>query len=147
MAEDILVKEPLTREMIDAGQELLRRLDEVGFEVAAAFWLYTSETNRWRLMLAHPGVDVTGAKPAYGTIWDVLYGRPDGIADLESTDTTVLSSSDNLVRAVASVGHMIDISGKRLGPTGLNGVYVDDIYIYFIRDSVEPLPGPRWMSK
>lgn len=147
MAEEILVKESLTKEMIEAGGELLRRLEKTGLEVAAAFWLYTSETNEWRLMLACPSVDTEGLRHPYGMIWDVLYGRPDGIEGIESTDTIVLSPSETLVRALANVLGLIDIAKKRLGPTGINSIPVDDIYVYFVKGSVEPLPGPRWMSK
>jgi hypothetical protein len=147
MAEEILVKQPFTKEMIKAGNKLLNRLEEAGLEVVAAFWLYTSENNEWRLMLACPSVDVEGQRYAYGKIWDALYGQPNQVLNIESTDTTVISPSDTLVRALASVKSLVDISGKRLGPTGINGIPVDDIYVYFIRESVEPLSGPRLFSK
>jgi len=40
MAEETLVKEILTKEMIQAGADLIRRLDEAHLEVNASLWLY-----------------------------------------------------------------------------------------------------------
>jgi hypothetical protein len=54
MAETVLVMAPLMPEKIAAGEALLRRLDEDGFPVVAAFWLFFEETNHWRLILASP---------------------------------------------------------------------------------------------
>ena len=54
MAQDTVVKEPLTEAMIRAGAELTRRLDELRWPVFASLWLYLSEGNQWRLMLASP---------------------------------------------------------------------------------------------
>lgn len=138
MAEEILVKEPLTKDRVEAGGKLLSRLFEIGLEVVAAFWLYTSENNEWRLMLACPSADTEGPRSIYGKIWDALYGQVEKPLDIESTDTMVLTPTDTLVRALANVKSLVDISGKRLGPTGINGIPVDDIYVYFVKDSVEP---------
>ena len=40
MAEETVVKEMLTQEMIQAGAEITRRLDEAHLEVRASLWLY-----------------------------------------------------------------------------------------------------------
>jgi hypothetical protein len=40
MAEETVVKEMLTQEMVQAGAELTRRLDEAHLAVCASFWLY-----------------------------------------------------------------------------------------------------------
>lgn len=144
MAEEILVKEPLTREMIEAGAELLRRLDEIDLDVVAAFWFYTSETNKWKLMLACPSVDTEGQKAAYGKIWDVLYGRPDGVPGIESTDTVVLSPSETTVKALAGVNRLGNLTNKRLPRSNFGDIYVEDIYVYFVKDSVKPLAETNW---
>ncbi len=45
MVTEALVKESLSSEMIAAGAELTRRLDEARFVVSASLWLYIAETN------------------------------------------------------------------------------------------------------
>ena len=45
--EMVVIKEMLTKEMIDAGAELLKRLDEANLDVQAALWVYLWESNRW----------------------------------------------------------------------------------------------------
>jgi len=60
MAQEVLVSKILTREMIDAGAELLRHIDPAELEVTACLWLFTSEPDRWRLIIASPVVDKYG---------------------------------------------------------------------------------------
>lgn len=56
MAEETVVKECLTEEMIKAGADLIRRLDEAHLKVNASFWLYLADMNVWRLMIASPTI-------------------------------------------------------------------------------------------
>ena len=39
---------------ITAGKQVLDILDEAGFKVIVAFWLYTSEFEAWRLYIGSP---------------------------------------------------------------------------------------------
>ena len=136
MAEEILVKEPLSREMIESGAELLRRLNDVGLVVEAAFWLYYSESNKWKLQLVSLSVDTEGQKGAYGKIWDVLYGRPDGVSGIESTDTVVLSPTEPLVMAIAGANAIHDLTSRRMSRANFAGTYVEDMYVYFINPTI-----------
>ena len=67
MYQEVVVKEALTPEMIAAGAELTRRLDEDGFELVASFWLYTSEIKPMapcaRLSLRDHGRTAEGISP------------------------------------------------------------------------------------
>jgi hypothetical protein len=45
MATEILVKDPLEKEWIDGGQELLNRLAKADFKIVAALWLWERETS------------------------------------------------------------------------------------------------------
>jgi hypothetical protein len=54
MGETILVRPELTAAKIAGGEALLRRLDEEGMPIVAAFWLFREESAVWRLMLATP---------------------------------------------------------------------------------------------
>ena len=143
MAEEILVKEPLTHEMIAAGEELMRVLEAANIELSALFWLYTVEAGQWRLTLATPLVDTLGPKKTYATVRNALSSASSAIQGLDLLSVTAVSPNERLVRALASVSGLANssLATKRLPRSYLNGIYVDDIYIYFVKDSVKPLPG------
>lgn len=65
MAERALVMEQLTPEMIDAGRDLLQRLEQDGMKIRTALWLLDGENGRWRLVLASPEVRNGGSLPLY----------------------------------------------------------------------------------
>ena len=69
MAEEVLVKEQLTPDMIAAGHELTRRLrQDRDFGLICSLWLYSAESNRWKLTVATPVVDNSGPIHAYQLI-------------------------------------------------------------------------------
>src|SRR5205823_11112557 len=148
MAKETLVREHFTDDMITDGAELLQRLKNKHVELIAAFWLYVPEAEEWRLTLVSPQVDSEGPRRLYNTIREALREAADGKAlGLDLLNITVLSPNDTMVRALANANDLIALSGKRLSGNRLNGIYVEDIYIYFIDESVKPLPGPKWISK
>ena len=102
MAEETVVKEPLTTEMVAAGEELTRRLDALGFEVVSSLWLYSTEANQWRLVLASPQVASEGPKKTYAKVLAALSGEPEQVPGLNSENVTVLSPDNPLVRLFRS---------------------------------------------
>jgi hypothetical protein len=145
MAEEILVKEQLTDRMIAVGKHLLAELENTDLRVLTAFWLYDAELNEWHLTLATPRLDNDGPRKLFFTILEVLQREEEALHGLQLTDVKLLSSNEPLVRAVAGANQSWNgLSGKRLRNTGMNGVHVDDIYIYFVKDSVEPPNDLIW---
>ena len=57
MAENYVVKEVLTEDMMDAGEALLRELDQTGVQVDAALWFWDIEGPDWSLKCVSPDVD------------------------------------------------------------------------------------------
>lgn len=144
MAEEVVVKEQLTQDMIAAGNELTRRLRGVpDFDLVCSLWLYTSESNNWKLVVATPLAENPGPLHVYRLIQGVI--REAWPADLEmGLDTiSVLRSNHPFVTGLRrSVGHF-DIEEL---PTGsrpvlpkkiilmrIQDVLVEDARIYFIR--------------
>ena len=146
MAEEILVKEQLTKEMIIIGEDVLQALRKDKFEILALFWLYSSESNEWTLTIVSPQVDSDGPLKTYARVGNAITKGAKTI-NASTLNLTVLSPNEDLVRALASVNAFSPLSRIRLSRSGLNGIYVEDIYIYFIASSVQPLPGPRYVSK
>src|SRR4051812_27792283 len=57
VAEELLVKEPLTKEMIEAGEQLRQRLKSTDLKLVGLFWLYSLESNDWQLTLVSLQID------------------------------------------------------------------------------------------
>src|SRR6476660_1045033 len=112
MAKEILVRDYLTTEMIEAGSDLFRLLDAAKFEVVAAFWLYYPEAEEWRLTLAWPEMNEKGPREAYERIGKTLDKAPEPKLDL--LNITVVSPDNTIVRALASANNLAALSGKRL---------------------------------
>ena len=130
MAEEVLVKETLTQEMIDAGAELIRCLDKARLLVTTSFWWYIPESNIWRLLIASPEVKTDGPKKVYGKIQVVLSKvSPDKRIALK--DISVVQNDDPLVSSLRK-GIKTDhgISGVSVAASAINGRFIDDAFIY-----------------
>ncbi|MBI3668916.1 MAG: hypothetical protein HY237_03935 [Acidobacteria bacterium] len=131
MAEEAVVKEPLTPEMVAAGKELVRRLDERHFEVVSALWLYSGEANQWLLILASPAVEAEGPKRAYARVLAILSEKQDETSGLTFENIKLLAPSDSLIRLLrVAVRTGKGISGIRFTRNRINDTFIEDAYIY-----------------
>ncbi|HEX7681716.1 MAG TPA: hypothetical protein VF713_26595 [Thermoanaerobaculia bacterium] len=131
MAEETLVKEPLTEEMKVAGAALTRALDEANWPVVASFWYFESDYNRWKLMLASPRVSTDGPKEAYGAVIDALDALHQPRSNINHI--TVITPDHPIVRALASeVQTGWTIVGKLQTARAIDGRYIDEAYLYRI---------------
>jgi hypothetical protein len=115
----------------EIGARLIQALDEAGFEVRSALWLYQPESERWKLVIASPLVDRRGTRAAYSAIDDVLRSTLND-ADLRLDDIIAMSTKSDVIRALHTVIHTEprEISGIRLTGNMLNRILIDDAYIY-----------------
>jgi hypothetical protein len=131
MAEDTLVKELLTDQLIAAGAELTRKLERSTWPVVASLWLYDSEINEWRLVIASPRVGSDGPLAAYREVSAALQAGGESVLPLSLEDISVVSAEDSRVRALAfAYPSGVDIEGHRIFRGAINGHYIDDAYIY-----------------
>lgn len=128
MAEETVVKEALTDEMIAAGAELTRTLDRARWPIVAALWLFESENNHWRLLLASPSVDEEGPRESYKHVSEALRALHPAVP-LESVK--VVPSDDPIVSVFRSAYRTAaSVEGRRLFRSAINGHFVDDAYVY-----------------
>ena len=131
MAEETVVKEMLTQEMIQAGAEITRRLDEADLEVRASLWLYIPDKNLWRLIVASPAVRRDGPKKVYQKIQTILSKMSDKTWKIPLYDISVVEESDPLIVSLCtSMGTKAEISGRRFSRDTINGYFIEDAYIY-----------------
>jgi hypothetical protein len=129
MAEEVLVKDALTDRMIEAGESVVQLLHARNFPVDAAFWLYLTDVNRWRLMLATPGIRAEGPLKAYRRLIRALGNE--AIQGLTVEDMAVIDSRDPLVRLLRGATRK-DRSGRgtRFSRSAINGQFIEDAYVY-----------------
>ncbi len=131
MVTETLVKEALAGEMVLTGADLIALLDKAGFSVFAALWLYVPESETWRLVIASPEVRLDGPKKAYKKIQSVLARMPVDRLRIGLNDITVLDSKDSFISSLkAGIQTDKGMSGLRLIKTAINGLFIEDAYIY-----------------
>ncbi len=131
MAKDILVTQSLSDSMIEAGYRLLERLDSENAQVRSAFWLYISDDQIWRLTIASPLVDSEGPRKFYKRIMAANESAENDEPVVSINDICVTNTNDKIVKllqfaVVAGDG----ISGIRFSRNTINGVFIEDCYIY-----------------
>ena len=131
MAENTVLKEPLTDGMIEAGAQLIRKLDELRVEVTAALWLLDTEINEWRLLLASPLVSREGRVVMYQMI-DRAIAQLDEHASavLFSAISLARENADLIKRLSATVRTGSDIDRIRFSKNVADGHFIEDALIY-----------------
>lgn len=126
-----MVEAHLTKEMIDAGAALVRKLDERGIQPDAAFWLYFPDIQTWKLVIAQAKVGSEGPKQMYRQIQELMEEFSQQIHELSLDDVT-LSKPDapiiSLLRMAIHTGP--GVSGIRFKNNVINGTVIEDAFIY-----------------
>lgn len=131
MAEETLVGDVLSSEMILSGKQLLSAMDSK-LLIDAAFWLLPPDTSSWRLVLATPAVRVEGPKSVYRKLMALLK-RIQPPSSLSMNNISVIDTTDPVVTlfrtAIRTTGGIGDVRFTR---NTINGVFIPDAYIYRI---------------
>jgi len=126
-----MVATTLTKEMIESGGALIRRLDEQSLQPDAAFWLYFPDLQEWKLVIAEVKLGKEGPKEIYKKIQDVISASKEDMPGM-SLDSVALAKPDApiviLLKKVIRTGP--GISGIRFTNNVINGTVIEDAYIY-----------------
>lgn len=131
MAKNVLVTESLSDSMIKAGAKLIERLDAEKAGVGSAFWLYFSEENTWKLIIASSLVDSLGPREYYKKIVSANSSAEDEEQVISLNDIGVTNTTNQIVQLLKfAVGTGDGISGIRFSRNTINGHFIEDSYIY-----------------
>jgi hypothetical protein len=111
---------------IAQGETLVRALDTARFPVSAALWMYHPDQEAWRLVLATPrAIELRDAYTAIGKIMDDA-----GIEEPELARIRLVPPTEVTVATLSKANRIEGLKGVRLSQHMINGVYVDDAYVY-----------------
>ena len=131
MGKEAMVTETLSQEMIDAGRELTQRLDRHNLPIAAAMWLYLSESDLWRLIIASPIVEECGPRRAYQLIQKELRAAPQKVQVISLGDISAVEPNSPLVSPFHGLKKVSSPPvGVRVSRSTFNGHFVEGAYIY-----------------
>lgn len=128
MAEDILVTEHLSSDMIKAGARLVERLDDKEAKVKSAFWFYSPEDKTWRLIIASPLVDDIGPREYYRKVLDANTAASNDEALISLNDISVTNTTNQFVQILSHAGARL--ANTRLSRSAVAGNFIEDSYIY-----------------
>src|SRR3989304_3510900 len=127
MAENTVVKEYLTEEMIEAGAKLTAKLKEMGLPIAAAMWFFTPEINEWRLLFASTEVSTEGPLSVYRKVQEAQDALGEEVAAAPFAVIKVLDANHQLVQllrvALKTEG---GVSRIRFSKNVINGHFIED---------------------
>jgi hypothetical protein len=126
-----MVETTLTKEMMETGATLVRKLDDRGLQPDAALWLYSSDLEQWKLVIAEGKVDKEGPKGVYREIQRIIAESTNEIGEL-SLDDVSLAKPDSSIIALLRIAVRTGpgISGIRFKNNVINGTLIEDAYIY-----------------
>lgn len=136
MDKELVVREVLSEQMIGAGAKLIERLDQSESNVQAALWLFLPEEKIWKLMIISPLVKTDGPRSFYKHILDANKKADESESIISLNDVGVADISIpliSLLRIAISTGG--GIGGIRFSKNTINGVFIEDAYIYRINIS------------
>lgn len=119
----------LVKEDIEAGRNFLAELDAAGERVSAAFWLYDSEENEWKLVLARES-SAKSAVDDYLVVVRLLNKNPAIKERLTNSDIRLKRPNDPLVTGLSRRMPGVTPAQVQRWAGPVNGVMLDDVVIY-----------------
>jgi hypothetical protein len=133
MAENTVVKEQLSEEMIEAGARLTTKLDEMGLPMTAAMWFFEPEINEWRLLIASPKLSSTGPRDVYEAIQKARHALGQEAAAVPMSVIGLIDANHELVQLLRTAMHTGGgVARVRFSRNVINGHFIEDALIYRI---------------
>ena len=115
-----------------AGLELVQALDKSGPPISVALWLYASDYEDWRFVLASRQLDAVDRPDAYGWVHDALAAA--GIPLEQTPPLLILKMSDRMIRELRRIfSKTKTVEGMRLGGRLIGDQFVQEALVYRIR--------------
>ena len=126
-----MVTETLVSIDIERGAEILRILDAAKLKVCVAAWMFLSEYEDWRLVIAARPFDSAGPRSAYTLLRNSLAEA--GFAPHKIPTVLFLPTTDRSIRDLRRIfGKAKSVEGLRLGGQMIGDRFLQEAYVYRI---------------
>ena len=126
-----MVEKQLTNEMIQEGKVLLQALDETELAPDVAIWFYFSDIHDWKLILTARKLKSSGPRDVYRLIQKTLRALKEKVTHISLDDVALAKPDAPMIRLLSlAIGTGAGISGIRFTQNTINGVTIEDAYIY-----------------
>ena len=131
MAQNTVLKEALTDAMIEAGAQLIRKLEEMGVPITSALWLLDTEINEWRLLLASPVVAEAGPTTMYRKVRLAREQLDERASEVLFLAVSVAPEDADLIKRLRATVHTgADLERIRFHKNVADGHFIEDALIY-----------------
>jgi hypothetical protein len=115
---------------IEAGLELVRLLDERGFPVTGAAWIYFADFEEWKLVIRTPkaATDLTNAFLELAKAMDAA--KPGFRSQFDLARVKLVPPADRMLAAMGSAVRAEGLNKIRFSSNVINGIFIDDALIY-----------------
>ncbi len=122
-------QDSLVKPLIDVGEEILHRLDAAGVDPEVAMWFWVEEQSRWWYVVAGGALERLTPKAGYEVLHVALSGMEPPFP-IGMDQVSVQRMNDPAVRLVSKMLHLPSFGGVRLTNNVVNGVTIQDAYVY-----------------
>ena len=123
MAKEAMVGIDLSR-----AAEIVETLDRAKVKISVALWMFLSEYEDWRFVIAARQFDTPDPRVAYRLFHDTLTAA--GLKPQEIPAVLILPTVDPFVRDLRRIfGKARSVEGMRLGGQEIGGRFVEDAYV------------------
>jgi hypothetical protein len=110
---------------------LIDQLRRDGFDVKAAFWLYTTEADQWFLYIASGAVNQEGFIEAYKAVGRAMRRLPN--LQIGPFQVKLVAPDDPVAKAIIDFqSRPHDRLPTRINAINLGGAYIENAYLYKI---------------
>ena len=120
---------PLVDLDVRMGRELIQLLDERGFPITGAAWIFVPEMGQWRLFLRTPRAAVDLLQ-AYRDVSDAMDDKGDLRTRLELSRVKLVPPTDRTLLAMGRVVREPGLAAIPFASNVVDGIFLDDALVY-----------------
>lgn len=122
----------LVRADVTAGLQLITILDQGGFGVVAALWLFLTDAEKWKLIVAYKGSNKELEEKYLEAATLISNWRKDNPAGaiLDLSNVRITASDDPLITGLKRIMRVDGTSEVRFSNNLIDGIYVEDALIH-----------------
>lgn len=113
----------------EAGKKLLELIDEE-FNPLSFLWIYFRDVSNWKLIITSKKFDNKPIAESYKSLID-KFGNTQEFKNIGISNISIVATDNPLIKLLrTAIGTDMSISGIRFTSNTINGVFIDDAYIY-----------------